>query len=236
MENIVYIYVLEDPITKNIRYVGKTKNPKMRFHNHCNKQHNVKSHKRNWINSLKNKGLKPIMSIIDEVSENDWHFWEKYWILQLKIWGCDLTNHTSGGDGLTMGNETSFKKGHTSKHDTNTFINCKQCNILFKISPSELKYNKQFCTKKCHSTFKKGKNFTNKGSFKKGYAPKNKGKKYITGKARTVLQYDLQGTFIQKFYSCKQASEFINCGEENIRRNCVGLSKTAKNYIWKYEQ
>ena len=32
----VYIYTLEHPITKEIRYVGKTKNPKMRFHNHCN--------------------------------------------------------------------------------------------------------------------------------------------------------------------------------------------------------
>ena len=108
----VYIYTLEHPITKEIRYVGKTKNPKMRFHNHCNKLHNEKSHKRNWINKLKKEGLKPKMKILDEVLESEWKFWERFWINQLKQWNFNLVNHTSGGDGLTLGNETSFKKGN----------------------------------------------------------------------------------------------------------------------------
>ena len=108
----VYIYTLEHPITKEIRYVGKTKNPKMRFHNHCNKLHNEKSHKRNWINKLKKEGLKPKMKILDEVLESEWKFWERFWINQFKQWNFNLVNHTSGGDGLTLGNETSFKKGN----------------------------------------------------------------------------------------------------------------------------
>ena len=43
----IYIYILQHPITKEIRYVGKTNNPKMRFQNHVNIRHNEHSHKRN---------------------------------------------------------------------------------------------------------------------------------------------------------------------------------------------
>ena len=107
----VYIYTLEHPVTKEVRYIGKTKNPKERFHNHCNRLHNQYSHKRNWINSLRNQGLKPVMNILDEINESEWKYWEKFWIEQFRQWGFDLVNHTSGGDGLTVGNQTSFKKG-----------------------------------------------------------------------------------------------------------------------------
>jgi predicted GIY-YIG superfamily endonuclease len=107
----VYIYTLEHPITKEVRYIGKTKNPKERFHNHCNRLHNQHSHKRNWINSLRNQSLKPVMNILDEIEESEWKYWEKYWIEQFRQWGFNLVNHTSGGDGLTVGNQTSFKKG-----------------------------------------------------------------------------------------------------------------------------
>lgn len=107
----VYIYTLEHPITNEIRYIGKTKNPKERFHNHCNRLHNEHTHKRNWINSLRFIGLKPKMNILDEVNESEWKHWEKYWIEQFRQWGFNLVNHTSGGDGLTIGNQTSFKKG-----------------------------------------------------------------------------------------------------------------------------
>ena len=107
----VYIYTLEHPITKEVRYIGKTKNPKERFHNHCNRLHNEHTHKRNWINSLRSMGLKPKMNILDEVNESEWKYWEKHWIEQFRQWGFNLVNHTSGGDGLTTGNQTSFKKG-----------------------------------------------------------------------------------------------------------------------------
>lgn len=235
MKNTVFIYILEDPETQEIRYVGKTKNPKMRFHNHCNNLHNTKSHKRNWINSLRSKNLRPIMRIIDEVEGSEWHFWERYWIQQLKIWGCRLTNHTSGGDGLTLGNETSFKKGHNPKHDTHTYISCEGCKELFKISPSKLGI-KKYCSMECYSKFKKGKHFTNSGSFKKGHNPWNKNtSSYTTSKAKTVLQLSLDEVLINKYHSCKEAAISVGCNIENIRRACVGLSKTAKNYIWKYE-
>lgn len=106
----VFIYTLEHPVTQEIRYVGKTRNLKERFKNHCNPLHNEKSHKRNWINSLRKQKLKPVMQVLDEVPESEWQYWEIYWLQQLKCWGFDLVNHTAGGEGLTTGNQTSLKR------------------------------------------------------------------------------------------------------------------------------
>ena len=106
-----FIYILIDPITDKVRYVGKSNNPYKRFECHLSKN-NIKSHKTNWIQSLLKKDIKPILCIIDEVDINEWKFWEVYWISQFKNWGFNLTNSTKGGDGCTFSNITSFNKNH----------------------------------------------------------------------------------------------------------------------------
>ena len=45
-----YIYILIDPFTNQIRYVGKANNPKERYKNHKNRCRDKNTHKRNWIN------------------------------------------------------------------------------------------------------------------------------------------------------------------------------------------
>lgn len=232
----VYIYTLEHPITEEIRYVGKTKNPKMRFHNHCNKLHNEKSHKRNWINKLKKEGLKPKMKILDEVLESEWKFWERFWINQLKQWNFNLVNHTSGGDGLTLGNETSFKKGQVAWNDTNTFISCKICNKEFKISPNQLE-KKQYCSNKCYADSKKGISISEETQFKKGHVPWNKGKNIKIKGDKNVYQYSgLTGEFIKKWNTAKEAALSLNINAEGIGQNCRGKAKTAGGYNWSYEE
>lgn len=93
-----YIYILQDPITLNVRYVGKSNNPKRRFDSHLWTKPKNTTHCYYWIKNLLNNNLKPIMTIIDE-TENDWEFLEKYWIEQFKQWGFKLTNLTDGGEG-----------------------------------------------------------------------------------------------------------------------------------------
>ena len=106
------IYVLIDPITNMVRYVGKANNVTQRYRAHLNRARKHQIHKKNWVENLKKEGLKPIIEVIDIVPIDDWIFWETYWISQMKTWGFDLINYTNGGDGCTFGNETSFKKGH----------------------------------------------------------------------------------------------------------------------------
>lgn len=226
----VYIYTLEHPITEEIRYVGKTRNPKMRFHNHCNKLHNEKSHKRNWINKLKKEGLKPKMKILDEVLESEWKFWERFWINQFKQWNFNLVNHTSGGDGLTLGNETSFKKGNIPWN-------------YGTAKPKILKGNRGKTENSIKNQFKKGVKPWNKGVT--GYNTSRKGKplqKEIkekisntlkgkpSNKKRNIKQLDMNRNLIKKFSSITEAK--LDTGIKGISNVLTGRAKTAGGYLW----
>ena len=87
MENFVYIYALEFPFG-NIRYVGKSKNPNRRFKRHIQDARKYsKSHKLAWIRSLLNIGKLPFLYIIDKVPENEWEYWEQYYIRECELIG-----------------------------------------------------------------------------------------------------------------------------------------------------
>ena len=115
------IYILIDPENQQVRYVGKANNISERYKAHLNRARKHQIHKLNWINSLRKKGLKPIIEVIDIVPINDWVFWETYWIAQFKAWGFKLINYTNGGDGATFGNQTSFKKGNIPWNNGKSF-------------------------------------------------------------------------------------------------------------------
>lgn len=95
-----FIYSLIDPITKEIRYIGKANNLKNRLWAHINEARNIKtkSHKNNWIRSLLRKEVKPIINLIEEVSIENWINREIYWIAYFKNEGYDLLNMTQGGE------------------------------------------------------------------------------------------------------------------------------------------
>ena len=66
-----YIYILIDPITLDIRYVGKSVNPEVRLRRHlsearCSKK---KSHRVHWLKSLLECNVKPKIEIIDEIKK-----------------------------------------------------------------------------------------------------------------------------------------------------------------------
>jgi hypothetical protein len=82
---ITNIYILIDPRTNMVRYVGKANNVTQRYRAHLNRARKHQIHKKNWIEQLKRLGLKPIIEIVDEVPINEWMFWETYW-----IWGSIL--------------------------------------------------------------------------------------------------------------------------------------------------
>jgi group I intron endonuclease len=101
--NVVYIYTLVDPLTNLVRYIGKANNIDIRLKEHIRKSKYSKTYKNNWINSLLKEGFEPIIKVIDVVSNDDWGFWEQFWIDQFKIWGFNLTNIANGGVGGNLG-------------------------------------------------------------------------------------------------------------------------------------
>lgn len=96
----VFIYILSDPRTNEIRYVGKAIDTKKRLSVHlCDRK---KSHKTNWIQSLLKEGAKPEMEIVEtffDSDDEDWKKAERWWISYLRFIGCRLTNLDNGGGG-----------------------------------------------------------------------------------------------------------------------------------------
>lgn len=118
----VKIYILLDE-NQQIKYVGKTNQSldKRLIQHLFEGRNNNKTKKERWINSLLKKEKVPTIDLIDEVHTEEWSFWEKYWISQVKSWGFNLTNGTEGGDegGYMLGhnhtNESKKKMSETKK-------------------------------------------------------------------------------------------------------------------------
>lgn len=107
MTATTFIYVLKDPDTGQVRYVGKADDPYRRFKQHVG--YFSKTHRTCWIRKLKSLGKLPILEILDEISIEHWQQWEVAWIEYFKEQGCDLVNGTLGGEGLLATPETKQK-------------------------------------------------------------------------------------------------------------------------------
>jgi len=102
-----FIYSISDE-NEIVRYIGKSNNPRRRLYQHINEKSNI--HKYNWIKSIIKREKSPIVNIVDEVPENEWEFWEQYWISQFKSWGFNLLNATDVGEGAINYKHTSESK------------------------------------------------------------------------------------------------------------------------------
>lgn len=106
-----FIYSLNCPLTNTPKYIGKANDLKERYKGHLKESmlNRGATIKNNWLKSLKNKGLKPVIEKIDEVPINEWQFWERHYISLYKSWGFKLKNATDGGEQVTMTEEIKQK-------------------------------------------------------------------------------------------------------------------------------
>lgn len=97
-ENVVYIYALVCPDTQQVRYIGKTINPKNRMYGHINSSRSVKKPTKVmcWVNSLLKVGKKPIMKILHETDNDNWEKLEIECIAQYRATN-NLCNILDGG-------------------------------------------------------------------------------------------------------------------------------------------
>lgn len=81
------VYTIECPNTKNVVYVGATKDFEKRVIIHLSNAGSIKTNLANWILRLKKVGEYPIIKPIDDDAS-----FEKYWIHQMRSWGMPLLN------------------------------------------------------------------------------------------------------------------------------------------------
>jgi hypothetical protein len=91
----VYIYGLHTSKDNTIRYVGKCISPEYRLKMHYSQRNSYETHKNKWIKKSIKNGEEIIMTILEEVNEDDWQYKEIEWIKRFE----NLTNISKGGKG-----------------------------------------------------------------------------------------------------------------------------------------
>jgi len=221
---VYYIYGLIDPLTNELRYVGKSVNPKNRLRRHISDRNLHDSYKDRWIRKLLNINEKPILIIIDEISDN-WQFWETFYISYFKCIGCTLTNGTKGGDEppSTKGRKhTDFSKQKMSETKKG------KPPAWWVSGTTRSEQHKLNLSRSC-----KGRTSPNKG---KKYSDefKNKLAKASTTK-KTVLQFDLNDMLIKEWDSVTLAQKTLKL--RHISECCRGEKsyKTVGGFKWVYK-
>ncbi len=219
----IKIYALIEPITMEIKYIGKTKqelSKRLYAHMYESKTSNTKKNK--WIKSLTNKGLKPKIEEIDSVLESEWEFWEMYWICQFKAWGFDLKNTDEGGKGQSSDfmkkNNPMFKKENIEKMSNSLKGNS------FAKGFKHTEETKQK-VKDNHSRF-----WLNKKRSQRTI------EKISETKSKPIYQFDLNNMFIQKFNSVKEAIKKTNSDRTTLYKCLNGQAKQCNSFIWKWNQ
>ena len=80
----VFIYVLKDPESIEVCYVGKTSQPKTRLFHHISISKLQRNPREIWIHNLVSKNTLPVMEIIEECNQNDSRERECFWIDHFK--------------------------------------------------------------------------------------------------------------------------------------------------------
>lgn len=217
---MVKIYILE---RNNVPfYVGKAKNAVRRVHKHYLKF-----------------GEDITINVIDEVEEQEWKFWESYWIEQFKVWGFKLENKNNGGGGPTRWTE-----------EQRSLINPNRINKITNHKTRGSKISKTL-KKRDHSKYytneiKQKMSLSQKGiskPFTKEHI-ENISKANLESKGKVVECYNLDGNFIEDFPCLREAKNWLldknplisTNVDKQIKDCCNGRQKTCHGYKFKYKK
>jgi hypothetical protein len=131
-----YFYYLVDPDTKEIRYIGQSKNPKQRLSAHISAAKNDKeknSRKKNWIKSLLAQNKKPELCIFETFYGSPENSHKREWELIQQHFdnGVRLTNGNDGGAPYLLPDDRVRK---VYKYNRTTLVFIKEYRCAFDAS------------------------------------------------------------------------------------------------------
>lgn len=239
-KNKVYLYTLSDPITNEIRYVGKTiQSLNCRLATHKCRNRNIKNHTEAWIKSIKNKGLFPKIELLDIVDISNWINEEKFYISYLKSLGIKLTNHSEGGDKSNLGSR--WKQSNETKLKLQTIFKSRNYNLtLLNVCNNQKTSFKnfieicEFFDKNYKSIFS---SFKNKSLINKEYVILKQGEFYNPNKRgiKKVQAINIQTNEIIKADSIKHLSKLLKCDNSQIGKCLNNKTIFKKLYTISYD-
>lgn len=204
-ERFVKIYVLKNPETGSVHYVGRTLNEKTRYRQHIYlaRKSKHKNRKNAWIMSILNIGKKPILEIIDVIKQEDAIEREMYWISELRK-TCDLKNERDFVENNYLYSEESRKrmseaqKGNTNKRGT------------------KLTEEQRFSTGN-----------GNRGR-KQGFEERKK-------RCKPIDEFDIGGNHIREWESASAAARFYSIKQSAVSMVAAGKRNSWFGIVWKYK-
>jgi hypothetical protein len=218
-------------------YVGKTKNKlKIRESQH-------------------RRRLKTNITIfeLDYVYENEWEFWEEFYIKLFKSWGFNLINQNKAGGGPSCHTKESLLKMKNKPHPgTSTKLKGRQRPDVSK-RLSGVNLSKEHCDKisksKQGTIYSQERNDKIKESNSKHYEKNSIRNNKISKKLKNrtnawvsitlnkpVVMLDKNYNIIKYFNSATDAAKFLNKTSSAISECCNKKRKSAYGYIWLFTQ
>lgn len=227
----VTFYVLIDPITKEVRYVGKTvQSLKVRLQRHMD---DGKHYVKNWIQTLRKHGVKPIIKSIGECREDeDWQTIEKILISEFRYFGYRLCNICEGGIGASgIKRSPEFIKGIVERLSIGIYsLNNSTQQILFH--KSHIEAARVLGIKASSISRSLSNNSSSKGylfSVNKTFNQSDRSKSY----SKKILCTDKEG--VKTIYkSSNQAGKILGLCPVFIRKVANGKYKQYKGLKFKY--
>lgn len=246
-----YIYILRCPFTLQVKYVGKTNNPRMRLKQHKSDSRTKICKLKSWIISLKKKGALPVLEIIETCNNDNWKDREMWWINKYKSEGVDLKNMTYGGDGAThLSDEFKLHLSKLNKGKKTYFIHPKRKIISsYDLSGKRVEVfqyvNEAYLKYKYNNSVIRGAIIRERTAY--GFQWRYGSNEFIeaykpyvpnpaaAAKARLtpILEINEQGAIIDRFISLNDA--YSKTGVNNISAVCRGVRTHTNNRYFKYE-
>lgn len=231
----IYIYSLKDPFSNEIKYIGKSNNPKRRYHGHIQDvRRGFKTKKTNWLRKLIRMNSKPILEIIEVCNSNNWEEREIYWINKIN----PKCNQRKGGAGTEKNNSDYIQK--VSLCVLQYDLDLKLINEFKSINEASRKTGIKLSnlSKACNGKLKHASFFIWK--FKEKNTKTNKNKIITLRTKKAIEQIDIKsGKIIAEYKSIRDASIINNFNRRAISNCCFKNLKnnysTSCGYIWKFK-
>jgi hypothetical protein len=232
-----WVYALIDPRDNQVKYIGKSINPKARLREHIYKCKFEHTEKGNWVKKLLSLSLEPQMKLLKEAQHTEIPYWEEYYIKHYKSFGINLLNYDDKGVGIVSGvNKKAIEKSKeiTSRkvyqYDLNGNL-IKEHKSL-RDAERETGINHGNISKCCSGKFK------HTGGFIFSYEPNNSIQplKNPNAQKKKILELDVDGNVIAEYISIAEAAKITGVDASNVSRVCSGVRKHVKNKLFKFKE
>jgi len=235
MNKLGKIYVLKDPRTNEVRYIGQTKYTlRNRFLGHIRDSVNFRFNapKCFWIRKLLKLNLLPIQELLEEVEYNKLDEREIYWIKYYRdLLSKKILNLTDGGNNVCLGIKEYQRKIQDRKvYLIDRLTSERKDFVTSKEAAEFLKINKRNISKLIHSKKTSNGWYASYTPFPKNWKPK------ITVWFNPIILTDKDNNT----YKFKYKAEAIRFTKGTVQRHKNGaasalqLGHLYRGYYWKY--